>query len=212
MLWSLIYCSSHCGFDCTTWTAIQDWSLGWLFWGRLCQDFAVIADMASGLYYVWDPKHEIKQSPFFVRIVLHMALNSAQKAVEGSIFYCYQIHLIIAVLKVQKSVVILKSAVSICLSEANLLVLISAFRELQYCCMIKPAVNQIVTCYDSAVGFELSEIEVWTIHIHCKKWKTVFSRKLPLLQDELFCMWRNIFRRCEAYLEAGGQHFNSSVK
>jgi len=136
-----------------------------------------------------------------------MALNSVQKAVQGSIFYCYQIHLIVAVSKV-----ILKSAMSICLSEANLLVLISAFRELQYCCMIIPAVYQIVTRYDSAVGFELNETEVWTIHIHCKNWKTVFNRKLPLLQDELFCVLRNIFRRCEAYLEAGGQHFSSSVK
>jgi hypothetical protein len=88
-----------------------------------------------------------------------MALNSAQKAGQGIIFYCYQIRLI-AVSKVLESVVILKSAISICLSEANLLVFISAFRELQYCCMIKPAVNQIVTRYDSAVGFELNEMEV----------------------------------------------------
>ena len=50
-----------------------------------------------------------------------MALNSFQKAVQGSIFYCYQIQLIIAVTKVLESVVILKSAISICLSEANLL-------------------------------------------------------------------------------------------
>ena len=168
--------------------------------------------MTSDLYYVWDPKNEMKQSPFFVRIKLHMALNSAQEAVQGSIFYCYQIRLIIAVSKVLESVVTLKSAISICLSEANLLVFISAFRELQYCHMIKPAVNQIVTCYDSAVGFELNETEVWTIHIHCKNWRSVFNRKLPLLQDELFCVLRNIFRRCEAYLEAGGQHFSSSVK
>jgi len=141
-----------------------------------------------------------------------MAQNSVQKAVEGSILYCYQIHLIIVVSKVLESVVILKSAISICLSEANLLVLLSPFRELQSCRMIKPAVYQIVTCYDSAVGFELNETEMWTFHIHCKNWKTVFNRKLPFLQDELFYVLRNIFRRCEAYLEAGGQHFNSSVK
>jgi len=52
---------------------------------------------------------------------------------------------------------------------------------------------------------------MWTIHIHCKNWKTVFNRKLTLLQDELFCVLRNIFRRCEAYLEAG-QHYICSVK
>ena len=50
------------------------------------------------------------------------------------------------------------------------------------------------------------------IHICCKNWKTVFNRKLPVLQDELLCVLRNIFRRCEAYLEAGGQHFDSSMK
>jgi hypothetical protein len=33
--------------------------------------------MASGLYYVLDPKNQIKQSPFFVRIELDMALDSA---------------------------------------------------------------------------------------------------------------------------------------
>ena len=130
-----------------------------MFWVRHCQDFAVNADMASSLYYAWDPKNEIKQSSYFVRIQLHMALNSVQKAVQGSIFYCYQIHLIIAVSKVLESVVILKSAISICLSEANLLVLISAFRKLQYCRMMKTAVNQIVTPYDSALGFELNETE-----------------------------------------------------
>lgn len=119
-----------------------------MFWGRHCQDFAVITDMASGLYYAWDPKNEIKQSPFFVGIELHMALNSAQKAGQGIIFYCYEIHLIVAVSKVMESVVILKSAISICLSEANLLVLISAFRDLLYCRMMKPAVNQIVTHCD----------------------------------------------------------------
>jgi hypothetical protein len=89
-----------------------------------------------------------------------MALNSAQKAGQGIIFYFYQIHLIIAVSKVLESVVILKSTISICLSEANMLVFISAFRELQYCCMIKPAVNQIVTRYDCAEGFEIDEMEV----------------------------------------------------
>jgi hypothetical protein len=40
----------------------------------------------------------------------------------------------------------------------------------------------------------------------------IIQQKLPMLQDELFCVLRNFFRRCEAYLEAGGQHFNSSVK
>jgi hypothetical protein len=74
-----------------------------------------------------------------------MALDPAQKAVQGSVFYCYQIHLIIAVSRVLVSVVILKSAISICLSEANLLVLIATFRELQYCRMLKPARNRIVT-------------------------------------------------------------------
>jgi hypothetical protein len=67
--------------------------------------------------------------------------------------------------------------------------------------MIKPAVNQIVTRYDCAEGFEIDEMEVWTIHIHCKNWKTVLNRKLPLLQDELFCVLRNIFRRCVCVLK-----------
>jgi hypothetical protein len=131
-----------------------------MFSERHCQGFALVADMASGLYYVLDLKNLIKQSPFFVRIELHMALDSAQKALQGSIFYCYQIHLIIAVSRVLESMVIIKSAISICLSEANMLVLIVAFRELQYCHMIKPVVNQIGTFCDSAVGFELNETEM----------------------------------------------------
>jgi hypothetical protein len=37
-----------------------------------------------------------------------MALDSVQKAILGSIFYCYQIHLIVAVSKVLESLVIIK--------------------------------------------------------------------------------------------------------
>jgi hypothetical protein len=38
-------------------------------------------------------------------------------------------------------------------------------------------------------------IEMWTAHIHCKNWKMVFNRKLPMWQDGMFCVVRNIFRR-----------------
>jgi hypothetical protein len=53
---------------------------------------------------------------------------------------------------------------------------------------------------------------MWTVHIICKKWKTIFQEKFSVFHDEFHYMLRNIFRRCEACLDAGIQHFETSLK
>jgi hypothetical protein len=45
---------------------------------------------------------------------------------------------------------------------------------------------------------------VWIIHILCQNWKIIVKETLLMFQNELHHMSRNIFRRCEACLEAGG--------
>lgn len=53
---------------------------------------------------------------------------------------------------------------------------------------------------------------MWTVHIICKKWKTIFQEKFSVFHDEVCDMLRNIFRRCAACLDAGIQHFETSLK
>jgi hypothetical protein len=68
-----------------------------------------------------------------------------------------------------------------------------------------------IEMWTALIEMWIAFIEMWTVHIHCKNWKMVFNRKLPMLQGGMFCVVRNIFRRYEAYLEAWN-HFNSSMK
>jgi hypothetical protein len=54
---------------------------------------------------------------------------------------------------------------------------------------------------------------MWTVHILCKNWKTLFKEKLLIFQDKQHLVSRNIFRRCGACLEAGGPYFwDSHIK
>jgi len=49
------------------------------------------------------------------------------------------------------------------------------------------------------------------VNIPCRNGKTVFKVKLPIFQHKSSTMPQNIFRKCEACLEAAIQHFESLV-